>query len=175
MKLKACLIPALLSVTTMSATAIELTDINKSAIPQLSSASKDSPSEIKSNAMISYAAKELNLSEETVAAGFGSLLKVAKGYLSQDNFAFISKAVPDADNYLAKAPKVSSSPMTSLLSKSGSSGKKADSLNYLNSAFEKLGIPKEYAPKMLDLFSGYLDKSGYGEAAKQLKGALSIL
>ena len=74
--------------------------------------------------MIEYAAKQLNLSKDTVSASFGSLLKVAKENLNQDNFAVISKAVPDAQNYLDKAPKVTKSSMSSLFSSAGAVSKK---------------------------------------------------
>ncbi|KGJ89750.1 Protein of unknown function DUF2780, VcgC/VcgE [Colwellia psychrerythraea] len=125
--------------------------------------------------MIKYAAKQLNLSKDTVSASFGSLLKVAKDNLNQDNFALISKSVPDAQNYLDKAPKVAKSSMSSLFSSAGAAGKKAEGLDYLNSAFKKLGVSSEQVPDLINSFSGYLDKSRYKEAAALLKQGLSFL
>ena len=168
------LIPTLLS---LPVSAIELSDLSKvdiSSTEQLKkSVSELNP--IKSNDMISYATKQLNLPESTVSGGISSLLKVAKDNLSSDNFAMISKAIPETDNYLAQAPKVPKSSLSSLLSNTGATDKKASSLNYLNSSFEQLGISSEQMLPMLNTLSGYLEKSGYGEAASYLQKGLSFL
>jgi len=166
---------ALISLTPHSAIAIDLGDLTKTSTEQLKSVVKDTGIPLKTNAMIEYAAKQLNLSEGTVAASFGSLLKVAQDNLSQENFALISKAVPDAQNYLDKAPKATKSSISSLFSSASETGKKAESLEYLNSAFDKLGISKEQIPALVNSFSSYLDKSGYKEAAVSLKQGLSLL
>lgn len=174
MKLTALAIPVLLS---FPVSAIELSDLNKldsSTTEQLKKSVSDL-NPLKTNAMISYTAEQLNLSESSVSAGFGSLLKVAKDNLSGDNFAMISNVIPDVSSYLDKAPKESTSPLNSMLSSAGSSGKKAESLNYINSAFEQLGLSSEHVPLMVTSFSSYLEKNGYGEAASYLQKGLSFL
>jgi hypothetical protein len=156
---------------------IELSDLNKldaSSTEQLKKAVTDL-NPIKTNDMISYAAKQLNLSEETVTAGFSSLLKVAKDNLSNDNFSMISNVIPETERYLKQAPKAEKSQLSSLLASAGDTGKKAESLSYLNSAFEQLGISSEQIIPMANAFSGYLEKSGYGEAASYLQKGLSFL
>jgi hypothetical protein len=165
----------LTSLTSLSASAIDLGTITKSSSEQLKAAAKDAGVPLETNAMIQYAAKQLNLSEETVSASFGSLLKVAQDNLTQENFALISKAVPDTKNYLDKAPEVAKSSMSSLFSSTGDAGKKAESIDYLNSAFKKLGISSDKVPGLINSFSGYLDKSGYKEASSMLKQGLSFL
>lgn len=167
------LIATLLLSVSLSSSAIELSDITKST-PMLNN-NKESSAPSNSNALVHFAAKQLNLPESTVKAGFGSLLKVAQNSLSEENFALITKAIPDAQSYLAKAPKLSVSSISSLLSSTGDSGKKADSLNYLNTAFNKLGIPKEQIPTMINSLTGYISQSGYGDASEQLNKALSFL
>ncbi len=166
---------ALSSLTALPAAAIDLGSISKASAEQLKSAAKEISSPLQTNAMIKYAAKQLNLSETTVAASFGSLLKVAQDNLSQENFSLISKALPDVQSYLDKAPKVSKSAMSSLFSSAGDAGKKAGSIDYLNAAFEKLGISKEQIPSLINSFSSYLDKSGYKDAATALQQGLSLL
>lgn len=161
--------------TSFSATAIDLGSITKSSTEQLKTVAKDAGVPLQTNAMIEYAAKQLNLSEGTVAASFGSLLKVAQDNLSQDNFALISKAVPDAQSYVDKAPKMTKSSMSSLFSSAGEAGKKAESADYLNTAFKKLGVSSDKIPGLINSFSGYLDKSGYKEASTMLKQGLSFL
>ena len=165
----------LTGLTSFSATAIDLGSITKSSTEQLKSAAKGVGIPLDTNAMVEYAAKQLNLSEGAVAGSFGSLLKVAQDNLSQENFALISKAVPDAQNYLDKAPKIAKSSMSSLFSSAGEAGKKAESMDYLNSAFKQLGVSREQIPGLINSFSGYLDKSGYKEAAASLKQGLSLL
>jgi type II secretory pathway pseudopilin PulG len=161
--------------TSFSAAAIDLGSITKSSSEQLKSAAKDVSAPLQTNAMIGYAAKQLNLSEETVSASLGSLLKVAQDNLSPENFSLISKAVPDAQSYVDKAPKVSKSSMSSLFSSAGEAGKKAESLDYLKSAFDKLGVSSDQVPGLINSFSSYLDKSGYEGAASALKKGLSFL
>lgn len=166
---------ALTGITSLTATAVDLGALTKSSTEQLKSSAKNVKAPLQTNAMIEFTAKQLNLSEDTVAASFGSLLKVAKDNLSQDNFALISKAVPDAQNYVDKAPKVKKSSMSSLFSSAGGAGKKAESADYLNSAFNKLGLSSEQVPSLINSFSGYLEKSGYSDAAAKLKQGLSML
>lgn len=178
MKLTTLLLPTLIStLLSLPASAIELPDLSKvdtSSTEQLKKSVSDL-SPVKTNAMISYAAKQLNLSESTVSAGFSSLLKVAQDNLSSDNFAMISQVIPETESYLKQAPKTKKSSMSSLLSSAGDAGKKAESLNYLSSAFEQLGIPSEQIIPMANAFSGYLEKNGYGEAASYLQKGLSFL
>ncbi len=155
--------------------AIDLNSLTKTSTEQLKTAAKEAGVPLETDAMISYAAKQLNFSESTVSASFGALLKVAQDNLSPENFAIINKAVPDAQNYLDKAPKVTKSSVTSLFSDTGEAGKKVESLDYLNSAFDKLGVSRQKIPELVNSFSAYLDKSGYGEAAASLKKGLSLL
>lgn len=130
---------------------------------------------VKNNAMVSYAAKQMGMSEETVAAGLGSLFKVAKDNLSKDNFSVITTAIPDINSYIDQAPKSSTSSLTSMFSKSSPEAKAATSLSYLDSALEKLNIPKEMVPTMLNSVTGYLENNGYGQAAGLLKQGLNFL
>ena len=166
---------ALTSLTSLPVFAIDLGAMTKSSSDQLKAVAKEVGVPLETNAMIEYAAKQLNLSEGTVAASLGSLLKVAKDNLTQENFALISKAVPDAQSYVDKAPKIAKSSMSSLFSSAGEAGKKAESLDYLNSAFDKLGVSSEQVPGLINSFSSYLDKSGYEGAASALKKGLSFL
>jgi hypothetical protein len=169
-----CLISSV-ALISLSATAIDLGSITKSSTEQLKSEAKNAGVPLKTQAMVKYTAKQLNLSEDKVAASFGSLLKVAQGNLTQENFALLSKAVPNTQSYLDKAPKVTKSSMSSLFSTAGKAGKKAESVDYLNSAFQELGVSSEQIPGLINSFSGYLDNNGYKEAGSLLKKGLSFL
>ena len=130
--------------------------------------------DLTSNAMISFAASQLGMSEKTVTGGLGSLFKVAKDHLSKESFSMLTTAVPDINSYINQAPEFLTSAITSMLG-SNETSKKAGSVTYLDSAFKKLGIPKESLPTMLDTVSSYLETNGYGEAAGMLKKGLSFL
>jgi len=168
-KLPALCVASLLTISSTSTFAQDFTQsLNKLT-------QKSESKDIQSNALTSYAANQLGLSESTVNSGLGSLFKVAKDNLSQENFALISKAIPDINSYIAKAPSISTSSLTSLLGSTGDTGKAAAGISYLDSAFKKIGISKEQLPAMLDSVTGYLDKNGYGEAAGLLKEGLNFL
>lgn len=160
-----------LVVNSFPVSAIDLTSLTKSSVAKASNEGMP----FKTDSMIKYAADKLNLPHATVESSFGSLLKVAKDNLEPENFDLITKAVPDTKNYLAKAPKVAKSSMSSLLSKAGGSGKKAESLQYLDSAFKKLGVSKKQVPSLVSSFSSYLKMSGYKDAASSLTKGLNFL
>ena len=128
-----------------------------------------------SSILAGLAAQKLGLSEESVNAGLGALLKVAKDHINVDDFGLISKALPDMNSYLEAAPKSSTSSLSSMLGGSDSSGKKALSLGYLDSAFESIGIPKEQVRMLIGTLTGYLAQNGYSKEAAMLKQGLSFL
>ena len=128
-----------------------------------------------SSVLAGLAAQQLGLSEESVNAGLGALLKVAKDHINVDDFGLISKALPDMNSYLETAPKSSTSSLSSMLGGSDNSGKKALSLGYLDSAFESIGIPKEQVPMLIGTLTGYLSQNGYSKEAELLKQGLSFL
>jgi hypothetical protein len=164
-------ITSFFALNSLTASAIDLNSLAKSALPKASSQGMP----FKTDSMIKFAADKLGLPHATVESSFGSLLKVAKDNLAPENFDLIAKAIPDTKNYLAKAPKVAKSSMSSLLSKAGETGKKAESLHYIDSAFRALGVSKKQVPSLVNSFSSYLNKSGYQEAASSLKKGLNFL
>ena len=130
--------------------------------------------DIKDNALISYASKQLGMSEDKVTGGLASIFKVAQDNLTPENLSLLSDAIPNLDNYISQAPELSASAVSSLLG-NNSAAIKAQSAQYLNSAFKKLGIPAESLPLMISTVSGYLNSNGYGEAAGMLNKTLSFL
>ncbi|MCW8866552.1 MAG: DUF2780 domain-containing protein [Colwellia sp.] len=169
MKPRILLLSMTLSALTLPSMAVELPS---GLTEQLKQSKK--VEEVKSNALLSYAANKLGMSEEKVASGLGSLFKVAKDNLSKDNFTMLSSAIPDINSYINQAPESSKSAITSLFG-SNDTTKKVESANYLDSAFKKLGIPKESLPTMVNTVTGYLESNGYGEAAGMLKKGLTFL
>lgn len=169
MKLNTFILSMTLSAISLQVSAIELSDSLKNTLNQ----STESES-VASNALINYAASKLDMSEEKVVGGLGSLLKIAKDNLSKENFSLLSTAIPDINSYIKQAPESSMSAITSLLG-SNEATKAAESASYLDSAFKELGIPAESLPTMVNTVSSYLESNGYSEAAGMLKKSLSFL
>ena len=169
---------ALTCLTSTTAAAIDLGALVKSTPEELKAAATDAVVSSQADQVIDYAAKQLGVSATTVKASFGSILKVAQSNLSEDNFALISKAVPDVEQYLDKAPKIDTSSVTSSftsLFSSDEENKADENKNYLTSAFESLGLSSEQIPTVVDTLSGYMKSSGYGDAANMLEKGLSFL
>ena len=169
MKKLTVLASMILFVNATPAVAVDLSSIVKDAT------SKQKTIQPTSNALTSFAAQQLGMSEETVSAGLGALLTVAKDHISKDNFGLISKALPNMNSLLDAAPESSTSALTSMLGKSNDTGKKAASLGYLDAAFESIGIPKEQAPLLINSLVGYMNQSGFSKEAELLKQGLSFL
>lgn len=149
--------------------AVDLSNVVKDAT------SKQKTIQPASNALTSFAAQQLGMSEETVSAGLGVLLKVAKDHISPENFALINKALPNTDALMSEAPKSSMSSLSSMLGKSQDKSKQAASLGYLDAAFESIGIPKEQAPLLINSLVGYMSQNGFSKEADLLKQGLSFL
>lgn len=163
------------SLSSLPSRALELSAMANAPTEKINTISTEAGVPLQSNAMINYVATQLNLPESTVAASFGSLLNVAKENLSTANFALISKALPDVQNYLNKAPQMTESSISSLFTNAGDAEKKAKSIDYLRSAMQSLGITTEQVPALINSFSGYLNNNGYKEVATTLKQGLNLL
>lgn len=170
MKLQTLLISSLLFGYASTATAVDLSSLSD----QLTKAPSEKVESAQSNALVSYAAKELGMDESTISAGLGSLFNVAKDNINADNFSTISDAIPGLDSLMALAPAMgsSSSSLTSLL---GDSGKTASGLAYLDSAFKKVGLSTDQIPMLMGSVTSYLDQNGYSEASSLLKQGLKFL
>ena len=169
MKVSIILLSVALGSLTLPASAIKLPDSLTSKLAENSAVT-----ELAKNALTTYAAKQLGMSEAMVGGGLASIFKVAQDNLTAENFSELSSAVPDMGDYLKLAPELSTSAITSLLGDSSAS-KAAQSASYLDSAFESLGIPKESLPLMINTVTSYLESSGYGEAASMLKQGVNFL
>jgi hypothetical protein len=169
MKVSIILLSVVLGSLTLPVSAIKLPDSLTSKLTE-----SNVVTELAKNALTTYAAKELGMSEAMVGGGLASIFKVAQDNLTTEDFSELSSAVPDMGDYLKLAPELSTSAITSLLGDSSAS-KAAQSASYLDSAFESLGIPKESLPLMISTVTGYLDSNGYGDAANMLKTGLKFL
>jgi len=185
MKLRTVLFSSLLASATFSANAVDIGAFfsklfggeEKAATEQVETAAKEKVAEQQST-LVDYAAEQLGLSKEVTSGALGAVFKVAKDNLSNDNFASISQAIPNLDSYLNSAPNVSKSSLSGLASTLGQNNdaaKAAASLGYLDSAFKKLGVPKESVLPLVNVVTNYLEQNNYGTAATMLKQGINFL
>jgi len=175
MKATTILFSVVLSTALSAATLpAQATDLFSSLKDKVKAKKEEQKAPVSANALISYVAKELKMSEQTVTAGLGALLKVTKDNVSKDKFAMLTTALPQVNSYIEQAPSVSTSGLSSLLG-SSNSAKKAESVSYVDEALKKLNIPKESLPALINTATGYLDKNGNSEAAALLKKSLSFI
>jgi len=135
----------------------------------------DLTNKISTASLITMASEKMGISPETTQAGIGALLNVAKQQLSKTDFSTVADALPEAKGLMQAAPKMDTSALTSLFSKTDEKAQAAASLGYLDSTFKELGIPKESLLPLANMLTGYLEQSGYGQAAGLLKQGLNIL
>lgn len=169
MKYLALVTTALILAHPPTANAVDLSSKLKDVLPQQVS------TKTSSNALSKYASEQLGLSESVVDSGIGALLKVAQDHITSDNFALVSKALPEAQSYIENAPKSSTSSLTSMLGNSSEKNTKTLSLGYLDAAFESIGLPKEQAPLLINSIVGYMNNNGFSKEAELLKQGLSFL
>ena len=192
MKLRTVLISSLLVATTFSANAglgDFFSDLFGSSekpatekVEVAAAAVKETTTEVESaatqsNALVDYASEQLGLSKEVTSGALGAIFKVAKDNLAGDSFASISDAIPGLDSYINSAPSESKSSLGGLASSLGNSdeAKAMASLGYLDSAFKKLGVPKESVLPVVNTITNYLEQNDYGTAAEMLKKGVNFL
>lgn len=187
MKLRTLLVSSLL-VTTFSANAFDFLDTIKEALglsdkpatEQVQKAAENTAEEAAPQIptdIVGYASEQLGLSKEVTTGALGAVFKVAKDNLG-DNFSSITDAIPGVENYIQSAPAEAESSLGGLASSLGVDkdlGQAAKSLGYLDSAFEKLGVPKETVLPLVDTVTGYLEANDYGTAASMLKKGVNFL
>ena len=143
---------------------------------------------------------KLGISEQQATAAVGSVLSLAKGKLSPEEYGKLSGAIPGAESYLAAAPdiavpkapnavtppsadSIAAGPVAAADSTaagaadSGAAGADAAAaagqsvgMSALSSAFSKIGLPPETAKQFVPVLTEYVGKVGGPEAANILKG-----
>jgi len=126
--------------------------------------------------------KQLGITETQAEGGMGSLMQMAKGALSSNEFSELSKGVPGMDTLLDAAPSINSKSaaggLTGMLSGAGGLASKLGGIAALSQQFEALGLSTEmiskFASMAIDYFSGDSESEGStGDLLqKGLKGLL---
>lgn len=126
---------------------------------------------------------ELGVTETQAEGGMGSLLQVAKGALSSDEFSQLGQGIPGMDTLLAAAPALSSksaggNALTGMLANAGGLAAGLGSMGKLTEQFEALGLSPDMILQFANMAISYFsnsDAAGTDNTANLLKTGLSSI
>ena len=124
--------------------------------------------------------EQLGVTDTQAEGGLGSLMQMAKGALSSDEFSQLSDSVPNMSTLLAAAPLLtsgdSSSGMTDMLASAGGVASSLGGLATLTEQFKSLGLSSDMISKFASVVMSYFSANDSGNAGALLqKGLGSIL
>tara|TARA_R110001592_G_scaffold103247_3_gene291003 strand:+ start:9310 stop:9936 length:627 start_codon:yes stop_codon:yes gene_type:complete len=113
---------------------------------------------------------QLGVTETQAEGGMGSLLQVAQGALSSDEFGQLSQGIPGIDTLLAAAPALGSksaggNALTGMLSNAGGLAAGLGAMGKLTEQFEALGLSSDMIMQFANLAIGYFSSSDAPEGA----------
>lgn len=123
--------------------------------------------------------QQLGVTDTQAEGGMGSLMQLAKGALSSDEFGQLSGGIPGMDTLLAAAPALSSGSgngMSGMLSSAGGLASSIGGIAQLTQQFEALGLSSDMIAQFANIAISYFsqdDGSNTGDLLQ--KGLSSIL
>lgn len=127
---------------------------------------------------------QLGVTETQAEGGMGSLLQVAQGALSSDEFGQLSQGIPGMDTLLAAAPALGSksaggNALTGMLSNAGGMAAGLGVMGKLTEQFEALGLSPDMILQFANLAISYFSSSdapeGSGNTGNLLQTGLSAI
>ena len=127
---------------------------------------------------------QLGVTETQAEGGMGSLLQVAQGALSSDDFSQLSQGIPGMDSLLAAAPALGSksaggNALTGMLSNAGGIAAGLGTMGKLTEQFEALGLSPEmimqFANIAISYFSSTPETEGASNTGNLLQTGLSAI
>ena len=132
-----------------------------------------------SSSLLSALTSQLGVTDTQATGGLGSLMQVAQGSLSTDDFSSLSDSVPNMSTLLAAAPSLtgdSTSGVTDLLSSAGGAASSISTIATLTKQFEALGLSSDMITQFTTIAMSYFTSSDNSTASSLLqKGLSSIL
>jgi len=133
-----------------------------------------------SSSLLSALTSQLGVTDTQATGGLGSLMQVAQGSLSTDDFSSLSDSVPNMSTLLAAAPSLTSSDSTSgvtdLLASAGGAASSISTIATLTKQFEALGLSSDMISQFASIATSYFTSSDNSTASSLLqKGLSSIL
>ena len=127
---------------------------------------------------------KLGVTETQAEGGMGSLLQVAKGALSSDEFGQLSQGIPGMDTLLAAAPALGSksaggNALSGMLSNAGGMAAGLGAMGKLTEQFEALGLSSDMIMQFANMAISYFSSSdapeGAGNTGDLLQSGLSAI
>jgi len=103
--------------------------------------------------------QQLGVSDKQATGGMGSLMQLAQGALTKNEFGQLSEQVPGMDTLLAAAPALSGGGVGSMLSNAGGLASSLGGLGQVTKQFEALGLSSDMVLQFATLAVGYFSNS----------------
>ncbi|MGR9046038.1 MAG: DUF2780 domain-containing protein [Gammaproteobacteria bacterium] len=115
------------------------------------------------NSLTGLLMQRLNVSQMQAAGGAGALFQVAKSRMSEATFNQLSQAVPDLQNLLNAAPRMTPAPagLSGLAPMTGVSSDTLSGLGALADSFQQLGMTGDRVQQFIPVLVDYV-RSGSG-------------
>ena len=123
--------------------------------------------------MVNMLTEKLGVSNEQATGGAGAVLGYAKNKLSPDDYAKVSKAMPESDSLIKSAPKDDgmSNKLGSMTSSMTGGSESAGGLGSLAGSFGKLGLSPDMVGKFVPIITEYANTQG-GSGISGLLGSV---
>jgi len=128
------------------------------------------PASSLDSGLVSLLTKELSIRPDQAMGGAGSILNLAKGKLSDDNFSKVASAIPEMDSLIDSAPKIGGlgKGLTKLTGGSGKLG----GLASLAGSFKSLGLDAGMVNNFVPVILKYVESKGGSGVMSILSGVL---
>ena len=157
-------------------TAEEMTSTQAEPSPVTSAEEKVSAT--NSSSLLATLTDQLGVTDSQAEGGLGSLMQLAQGNLSSQDFSQLSDSIPDMDSLLAAAPEVvskDSGGMSDLLANAGDLSSSLTGLSQLTEQFEALGLSSDMISQFTTLAMSYFSDSGDSTVSDLLQKGFSAL
>jgi hypothetical protein len=124
--------------------------------------------------LVGMLASRLGVSQDQAEGGAGSIFKLAKQNLSDQDYSNLTSKIPGIDKMIGASPEPEekSDLFGSISSMFGSSSSKLDNMADLKSSFQKLGLSGDMVGKFMPIIYNYVKEKGGEKLMGSLKEAL---
>jgi hypothetical protein len=124
--------------------------------------------------LVDILAGQLGISQGQAEGGAGAVFKLAKQYLSDQDYGSLTNKIPGIEKMIGSAPEPEkkSDLFSSVSSILGSNSGKLDKMVDLQSSFQKLGMSGDMVGKFMPIIYSYVKDKGGETLMNSLKNAL---
>ncbi|MCW8996368.1 MAG: DUF2780 domain-containing protein [Psychromonas sp.] len=122
--------------------------------------------------------RQLGVTDSQAAGGMGSLMQLAKGSLSSDEFSQLSAGVPNMSTLLAAVPASNSeggAALSDMLSSAGGLASSIGGVAQLTQQFEALGLSSDMIAQFANIAISYFSQNGNTNTGELLQKGLSAI